>query len=172
MSEPTISFKYIVHCGDPRDEILTKSFCFDEMAPASLSLDPGCKYTKEIHDSLAVLSCSLGRRHGYKILASHPWICAICNKPASSLCFNSIFNLCKNPGPGGEETFPSMIDIAVPVCFGAGLCLEKAREIARSAECMHKWAGVPMSRKMINGNLCDNCGKVGAKVCAGCKSTM
>ncbi|PVH68445.1 hypothetical protein DL98DRAFT_578808 [Cadophora sp. DSE1049] len=147
------------------------SFCFDELAPASVSIESGSQYSQEMHDSFGVLTRSLAIRHSDQILNSHPWTCIVCHKPAKVLTFRSTYNLYKHTIGSRAEFSPSIIDIAVPVCFSGGFCTSKADEIPKSDESLHRWAGKPMTLPSLDTTLCQNCGKTGLQVCNGCRNT-
>ncbi|KAL5320206.1 hypothetical protein ACEPPN_011007 [Leptodophora sp. 'Broadleaf-Isolate-01'] len=176
MSEPPVPIDYIVYCGDPRLDVMTKMFKFNDFAPASACVKYGVELplAPELADIMGELCSSLKDRHDYKVQLSHPWKCIICHKPSTCLVYNGINKRFDRSGLNQPDFKPSMVDIAAPVCFGGGQCSEKASAITQSDECIRRWAGLDMrgGMKISAPPLCDFCGKgTGYRLCAGCNTT-
>ena len=169
MSEPTISFTYVVHCGDPRNFSLIKSWCPPELAPASLCTESASQYTQELQDSFDALARALAAKHTPEILNSHKWTCIFCRKPTSTLSSHNTNKLYK-PTAGSTEAFnPKIIVIAIPVCSLEGLCASEAAEIAGWNETLHQWTGKQIYLPELEHMFCHKCGSSGVKACSRCE---
>ncbi|KAG4436598.1 hypothetical protein IFR05_007918 [Cadophora sp. M221] len=176
MSEPTVPIDYIVYCGDPRLDVMTKKFTFDDFAPASACIKYGAELplAPDLADIMGTLCSALKDRHNHKVQLSYPWKCIVCHKPSTCLVYNSINKLFDRTGLDLPDFKPSVVDIAAPVCFGGGECSEMATSITQSNDCIQRWAGLDFSggMKIAAPPLCDFCGKgTGYKLCAGCNTT-
>jgi hypothetical protein len=159
----TTTIRYLVMCGKPTLDGLAYPFEYSEQAPLSLCNGPPSSGPDPDPDATGQFITSVVDRHNAEILASRPWLCQVCDKPAGELLHSAIARL--RPGLGATaEYVPFIWDTVVPICRSGGGCDRTALE----------WAGAfgkeGMPTLQLGSKVCERCGKVtGVKQCSGCK---